>query len=84
VPDLDANIVDLQYAFVARPGTDQDILVESKYDIQTWEPRNINYRVVTEIKKSEITRDDFTKLRKKGLLKNRFVDITVDKISDVV
>jgi tRNA A37 methylthiotransferase MiaB len=83
-PELDLDVIQLQYAFIARPNIIQDTIVESKYDIQTWEPRHIKYCVKTEIDKPELTQDDFARLRKKGLLKNRFVDITLDTELSIV
>lgn len=84
VPDLDLGVIELQRAFVGRSSNDQTSVIDSKFNIDTWQPGNFKYRVASEIKKSKITRDDFTRLRRKGFLRNKFIQINLDKESIVV
>lgn len=61
----------LQNNFVYRPGQ-QPFNLSVNYNLYTRTKSKTNYQIDPTLKKQTITKDDFLRLRKKGLLKNRF------------
>lgn len=72
--NVDQNILTIQKHFIFNEEENYPFEINSDYDLDTWEHKKISYKVDNEFK--DFDRNNLFILRRKGLLKNKFIEIT--------
>jgi hypothetical protein len=67
------NIFDLQRNFIFSEDKTYPLQIESQYDVETWEKKNLKYQIDNEFKNED--KSNLFILRRKGLLKNKIIEI---------
>jgi radical SAM superfamily enzyme YgiQ (UPF0313 family) len=74
IVQIDSEIIDIQKKFIFNENQKYPLTLNSKYNIETWEKNKISYKIDNDF--IGYDKNNLFILRRKGLLKNKFIKIT--------